>query len=145
MIVNELDRVLNGENMSWTLTVNLVEKSGECSGFARAGRTGNKDQTVGSIAKFDEWNGKVELIDGNDIKGYGSKDNGDAVTLIEYIDAKAREPLDAEREIYLVPVFEVGFLWLTHEAVRIALCVFGGETRVVREFAQFAINSNARR
>ena len=55
MTVNEFDWVLNGENVSWTLTVNLVQQGGECSGFARAGRAGNENQAVGSIAKFDEW------------------------------------------------------------------------------------------
>ena len=81
---------------------------------------------MGFIAKFDEWAGKVEFIGGNDIKGYGSKYNGDTVTLIKDIYAKAGNSLDAESEIYLVPVFEVGFLWWTHETVGVVLCVFGG-------------------
>ena len=99
----------------------------------------------GLCAKFDEWTGKVEFFCGNDVKGYRSKDNGDTVTLIKYIDAKARKPLNAEREIYLVPVFEVGFLRWTHETVGVGLCVFSRETRVVRKFAEIAVDSYARR
>ena len=59
MTVNEFDWVLNSENVAWTLAVNLVQKGGECSGFARAGRTGNENQAVGSLRKVRrvDWEG----------------------------------------------------------------------------------------
>src|SRR5215217_2291409 len=145
MTVDEFDWVFNRENVCWTLTVNLVQQCGERSGFPRACRTGNENQAIWSIAKFNELGRQVEFIGENDIEGYCSKDNGDAVTLIKYIHAKAGKPLDAEREIYLVAIFEVGFLRLTHETVGVGLCVFGRETQVVGEFAQIAVNSYARR
>ncbi len=51
VVVQELDRVFDGDHVLFALVVDLVEHGGERGGFARAGRAGDEHQTARLVAQ----------------------------------------------------------------------------------------------
>ncbi len=50
--VDELDRILDGDDMLMPLAVNFVDHGSERGGFARTGGAGDQNQPGGSGAEF---------------------------------------------------------------------------------------------
>ena len=116
-LVNELDRVLDGEDVALLVFVDLVDHRGERRGLARTRRTGHEDDAARLIDDLGEDLGCPELLKRQDLRGDRAHHRRRPAVLHEGVHAKARESRYREGEIALEVLLVVLPLPVVHDVV----------------------------
>jgi hypothetical protein len=117
VLVHELDRILDREDVLTALAVDLVEHRRQRRGLAAAGRPGDEHETARPVGERGEHCWQVELLEAADLLRNQPVDRRDRPALVEHVAAEARQPLDAEREVELHVLFEALLLRVGEHAV----------------------------
>ena len=118
VLVDVLDRILDGEDVIVALGVDLVDHRGERRRLAAAGRTGDQHQAARPLGERGEHRREPEVAERADLLGNQSVDRADRAALVEHVAAEARaDRLDAEREVELLRFLEALLLRIGEHAV----------------------------
>jgi hypothetical protein len=69
VVVNELDRFLDGDDVAAEVGIDVIEQGGEGGGLAGAGGAGDEDETAAEVAEFFDDGGNAELLERGDLVG----------------------------------------------------------------------------
>src|SRR4051794_40181373 len=117
MLVHELDRILDREDVVVSFLVDLVDHRRERRRLARSGGTRDEHETAWALGEVGEHRREIELGEAADLLGNEAIDRSYRAALVEHIAAKAREPLDAEGEVELEGLLETLLLRVGQHAV----------------------------
>ena len=117
MLVDELDRILDGENVILPLLVDLVDHRRQRGGLTGSGRTGHQHEAARPLGERREHLRQVQLLEAADLLRNQPVDRADRAALIEHVHAEARQALDAEREVELQRLLESLLLRVGQHAV----------------------------
>jgi hypothetical protein len=115
--VQELDRVLDGDDVVGAVVVAVIDHAGERSRLAGAGRARHQHQPAWQHAQVAEDLRRVQVIQREDGGGDVAEHRPRAAVLVEGIDTKARQLRNLEGEVGLEE-FLVGLaLLVVHDVV----------------------------
>ena len=118
VLVDVLNRILDGEDVLVPLRVDLVEHRRQRRRLAAAGGAGDQHQAARPIREVGEHRRQAELAEGADFFRNQPVDRADRAALVEDVAAEARaDRLDAEREVELHRFFEALLLRVGQHAV----------------------------
>ena len=106
VLVQELDRVLDRDDVELLLAVDLVDHRGLRRRLAGAGRAADEDQAARLVAEELDDRRQPELLEAQDLVGDLPVDAGDGAALHEVVGAETGHALDAEGEIELEILLE---------------------------------------
>ena len=101
-----LDRVLDGENVSRTMGVAMIEHRCQGGRFPRSGRADDEHQTTSFHDQVGQYRGQHQRIEWRDIAGDVTYDDRDRAALPEQIDPEVPETGYPERDVHLLRFFE---------------------------------------
>ncbi len=140
-LMQELDRIFDGEDVLVSFTVDLVDHGGQCRRFPAAGRPGDQDKTARLVAQLFHDRRQIQALKSLDFERDETEHRPDRAALGEHVGAEPAQVFDAERKIYFPFFFELMFLTVGHHAV----CESFGVRRVQRllvDGAQLAVDAN---
>ena len=115
--VQELDRVLDGEDVGVDVLVDVVAHGSQRRRFARPGRTGAQNQAARTGRQLGKYARRGQLLQRQHFRRNCPEGDGGAALLVERIDAKAGEIGNAEGKVAFEH-FLVGFaLRVAHDVV----------------------------
>src|SRR5262249_48511591 len=88
VIVQKLDRVLDGDHVLFAFAVDLVQHGGERGGLTGTSRAGHQNQPTRFVAQTANYRWKAQSIESLDFPGDGTEDSADRTALIEYVAAE---------------------------------------------------------
>ncbi len=144
VLVQVLDRVLDGEDVGLALDVDLVDHRGQGRRLAAAGGAGHEHQTARPLGQLADDRRQPELIEGPDPLGNQTVDRADGAALVEEVAAEAGQAADAEREVQLLRLLEALLLRIGQHAVGQRLGVGRRQLRMFHP-AQFTVDAHHRR
>jgi hypothetical protein len=144
VLVDELDRVLDGEDVLVPLGVDLVDHRRQRRRLARAGGTGDQDQPARTLGQIGQHLRQAELAEALDDLGDDAVDGGDGAALVEHVAAEARDAADAERKVQLQRFLEPLLLQVGEDAVDQPLGLGRAERRQV-ERLEVPVDADLRR
>ena len=144
VLVDVLDRILDGDDVLAPLGVDLVDHRRQRRRLAAAGRAGDEDQPARPLGEVADDRRQPELVERLDLLGNDAVDGGDGAALVEDVAAEARDASDAEREVELERLLEPLLLRVGQHAVGQRLGVGGAERRQVEDL-QLAVHADLRR
>src|SRR5205807_2960061 len=83
VLVDELDRVLNSDDVVMALAVDLVNHGSQRGGLSRTGRPGHQYQATRLLAELGDDGRKPELLERFDLEGNYAEDRRGGAALIE--------------------------------------------------------------
>ncbi len=113
--MQELDRILDGNDVRRSFLVPMVDHGGEGRGFAAAGRADHQDQAAAQHDQILELVRHAEIFEGRQLGRDIAQDHGDVAALMEDVDAEPSEPGFGDGEIDLEFTRELLQLRLVHE------------------------------
>jgi hypothetical protein len=99
------------------ILVDLVDHGRERGALARAGGTGHEHEAARLLRHLPDDVGQLQVVERLDVEGNLPDDHRHAAALLEAVAPKAREVLDAEREIQLVLHLEALLLVLREDGI----------------------------
>ena len=132
VLVDELDRLLDGEDVPAVMVVDVVDDARERGGFARAGRPGDEDQAEPELDELEHGVGQAELLEGHHLVRDHAHDAADAELLHQVIRAEARVPGNGVREVHVAIPDEILPLLGRAELREDFAEAFVGQDRLVR-------------
>jgi hypothetical protein len=117
MLVHELDRIFNGEDVIVALLVDLVDHGRQRRGLTGSRRTGDQHETARPLGERGQHLRQVQILEAADLFRNQSVHRADRPALIEHVHAEASQPLDAEGEVELEGLLEPLFLCVGEHAV----------------------------
>ena len=141
VLVHELDRVLDGEDVIVALAVDLVDHRRQRRRLARSGRAGHQHQAARPLGQLRQHRRQAQILEASDLLGNQPVDGADGAALVEHVAAEARQPLDAEREVELERLLEALLLRVGQHAVGQLLGVGGRQVGPV-EALQVAVHAH---
>ena len=117
MLVHELDRVLDREDVVVPLLVDLVDHRRQRGGLTGSRRPGHQHETARPLGQRGQHLRQVQLLEAADLLGNQPVDGADRAALVEHVDAEAGQALDAEREVELERLLESLLLGVGEHAV----------------------------
>ena len=132
VLVHELDRILDREDVVLPLLVDLVDHRRQRRRLAAAGRAGDEDEAARPFGQRRQHRREAQLVERADLFRDQPVDRADRAALVEHVAAEAREPLDAEREIEFERLLEPLLLRVGQHAVGRAAWCRRGSTRAAR-------------
>ena len=96
VVVEEFDRIFNGQNMIVAFNIDLIDHRGERGRFTRTGRASNKDQAARLFAHVRNYRRQTESVERLDLIWYRAENRADRAFLIKEIGTKARHSFKAE-------------------------------------------------
>src|SRR5690606_6689838 len=121
VLVHELDRVLDGDDVAGGVLVAVVDERGERGGFARARAAPEEDQAVFFHHQPGQYLGKAEVLPLRDLGLDGTADHAHFAALLEDIDAEAAHVVEHQRHVALGALVPVTALVLAHDRERYLL------------------------
>ena len=91
VLVEVLDRILDGEDVLVALGVDLVDHRRERRRLAAAGRAGDEHEAARPLGERGEHRRQAELVEAADLLGDQPVDGADRAALVEDVAAEARE------------------------------------------------------
>ncbi len=117
VLVDVLDRILDGQDVLVALVVDLVEHRGQRRRLAAAGRPGDQHEPARPLGQRREHLRQAEILEALDLLGNQPVDGADRAALVEDVRAEPRDAADAEREVELERLLEALLLRVGHDAV----------------------------
>ena len=145
ILVQELDRILDGENVSRTGAIDVIDHRRERRRLARAGDPGHEDEATLLFAKPLHRRWQVELLEAGHLGRNDAEHHAGGAALLEDVHPIAHAVGCAVREVALVVLVEVVALLLVHEIEREGADHLGGERGRVAQRAQVALDAKHRR
>ncbi len=115
--VHELDRILDGQNVSMIVLVDMIDHRRQCRRFARTGRTGNQHDATRILGNILEYFRAIQIFERQHLGRNGPENRCGATILDEGINPEARQIGDFEREIALQILFVVLALPVVHDVI----------------------------
>jgi hypothetical protein len=100
--MQELDRVLDGDDVLGLGCVDAVDHGRERRRLARAGRPGDEDDSALLVGELTDHRRELQLLDGLDLVRDGAQDERRRAALVKGVHAKTREARHREGEVHLV-------------------------------------------
>ena len=107
VVVQELDRILDRDDVIGARAVDLVDDRGERRRLARAGRAGDEDEPARLRRQLVEARRKAELLERANVRGDRAERRGEALALVVRVDAEAGEAANAVGEVELAVELEM--------------------------------------
>src|SRR5581483_2479431 len=101
MVVEELNRILDGDHVLFAFVVDLVEHGGERGRFAGTGRTRYQNQAARLVAQTFDDSRQAERVESLQFPGNCSKNGADGAALIEKIAAEPRQIFESKGKVQL--------------------------------------------
>ena len=139
-----LDRILDGEDVVLPLDVDLVDHGGQGRRLAAARRPGDQHQSAWPLRELGNHRRKPQVVEGANLLGNESVDGARRTALTEDVAAKTGQPLDAEREVELLRLFEPLLLRIGEHAVHQLLRLGWSQFRKGQAF-QLPVHADLRR
>jgi hypothetical protein len=117
VLVEELDRVLDREDVLLALLVDDVHHRGERGRLARAGRAGDEHEPARLARELLQHLGQAQLLELRDAVGDQPEGRGDRTALEEDVDAEAGDAGHGVREVDLLARLEALALIVVEDAV----------------------------
>ena len=119
--MDELNGLLNGNDVSAKVGVDVIEKGGQCGGLAGAGGAGDQDEAAAQVAKlFDDWR-DAELFKGGNFSGDDPKNRAVAELLAKVVAAEPAVGVhligEVEISLFTIPLPGTRFANLTHHGL----------------------------
>ena len=110
IVVDELDRVFDGDDVIGARLVDVVDHRAERRRLARTGRAGDEHQPFLQLAQPEHVGRQPELLGGQDVGGDDAEDRPGAVTIAEHVRPEPRQASDFVGEVGIVArlVFRAG-------------------------------------
>ncbi len=121
VMMQDLDRVLDRDDMTLARGVDVVDHGCESGRLSRAGRAGDENKTARLIGQPPDDRRKPELLHGSAIGGHTAHRHPHAATLLEDVDTESTDPLERVGEVGFPVVLERLRLALVHHAPSQAL------------------------
>ena len=129
VLVHELDRVLDGDDVPGGVLVAVADHRRQRGRFAGAGGADeNDDAALGHRQGLDDRR-QVELFDGRDARLDPAQHHAHLVALVEAADAEAADAGHADREIALVGLLELLALRRRHHVQHQVAALLRGQRR----------------
>src|SRR5690242_8072492 len=94
VLVHELDRIFDGDDVIMALSVDLVEHRRQSCRLARAGGTGDQNQPAWFVTELgDDWR-QVQLIKRPNLEGNDTEYRAGGATLVKQISAESGKALE---------------------------------------------------
>ena len=143
-IVDELDRVFDGQDVTVQIGVDVIDHRGECGRLAGARRPGYQHEAARRLADVLKITRKSEVLERQHLGGNRPEHDACAAILNEAIHAKACEVRDREREVDLERFFVRLALRIGHDVVHHPMHVLVLERREV-DATDIAVDAYHRR
>jgi len=115
LFVYKLDRVLDGNDMTFEGRVQIIGHARQGGGFVGAGRTGGEDRSFFFVAPLvNDWQYAEFSLD-DDLHQNVLKHGAESPLLHEHVDAKSGNVAKFERRVALLFFFKVFPLYVTHQ------------------------------
>src|SRR5690606_12154218 len=115
--VQELDRILDGEDVAGRVAVAVVDHRRQRGRLAGTGGTDHQHQAALLHHDVLEDLGQLQLVDGGDLALDGADHHADLTALLEHVHAEAAGVLHRDRHVELEVAFELGHLALVHQRI----------------------------
>ena len=105
--MQDLDRVLDGDDVHLAGGVDVVDHRGQGRRLARAGRSGDEHETAGLVGEAGEHDRQAQVVHRRRRAAHPPEDHGHAAALAEGVHAEAADAVDHVGEVGLVVALEV--------------------------------------
>ncbi len=116
-LVNEFDRVLDGEDVVVLGVVQVIEHRRQGGRLARTGRPGDQHQPAWHVGDLAEDFAHAEVFHGQHLGRNGPEYCTSTAILVEGVDPEARHTRHLEREVGLEKLLEILALLVVHDVV----------------------------
>jgi hypothetical protein len=101
MLMQILDRILNGEDVSAMMAIAMIEHRGERGRFARTGRADHQDQAARQHHQIAQYRRQSQVFDFRNLGGDVADGNRHFTALPIHVDAKAADARWRDTKIHL--------------------------------------------
>src|SRR5580704_6484009 len=143
VVVEEFDRILDGDHVLFALCVDLVEHSGERGGLTGTRRPGNKHKTARFVAQTTNDVRQAERVEALDFPRNGTEHSAHGSALVKDVAAETSKIFQAEGEVQLEVFLEAMLLRIGQHAICQRLGVGGSQRRHIQR-TKTAVNADAR-
>ena len=144
MLMNEFDRVFDGDDVPFPLAVDLVDHRGECRRFSRACWSCYENETTRLFRHLCNCGRKSQVLECLDRERNLSDDHRHASALPEAVSTETCETGNSKREIELVLHLETLFLRLSQNRVSELERVFRAENAAGMRARDLTIDTELR-
>ena len=146
VLVHELDRVLDGDDVIGALAIDVVDHRAQRRRLARPGRPGDQHQSLAQAAQLEDVRRQPEVLGAQDLRRDDAEHRAAALAIEEHVGAEAGEALDLVGEVGVVALRELGAIDLRRDRLHQRHHVVVGQRRRVRfERQDVAVLANQRR
>ena len=142
VLVQELDRVLDRQDVALARGVDRVDQCRESRALARPGRAGHEHQTARELCKPCGHRWESELVDASDRLRYQPVDRRYVTSLFEHVAPKARSTGDTERDVEFARLLEQVLLTVGQQAVHQPLGLVSGQGLMVIQPVELTVDTN---
>ncbi|MNS52212.1 hypothetical protein D3C72_849220 [compost metagenome] len=113
--MDELHRILDGDDVATAVAVAMVDEGRERGGLARAGAADEEHQAALLHDGVEQHRGKLQVLEAGDLCLDVARHQGDLVALLEDVDPKAAYLGQGDGEVHLQLLLELLLLLRVHE------------------------------
>ncbi|MNC22562.1 hypothetical protein D3C75_705660 [compost metagenome] len=113
--MDELHRILDGDDVAAAVAVAMVDEGRERGGLARAGAADEEHQAALLHDGVEQHRGKLQVLEAGDLCLDVARHQGDLVALLEDVDPKAAYLGQGDGEVHLQLLLELLLLLRVHE------------------------------
>ena len=121
--VQVFDRVLDGEDVTRLLLVDLVDHRGERRALARTGGAHDEHESVRLVQQVDRGQRRAELVEVADTVGHHAQGEGERAALLEGVGAESSDVGETEAEVDLTVFVDLLLLTVVEQREHHALGV----------------------
>ena len=118
VLVDELDRVFDGDDVTLTIAVAVINECRQRGGLAGAGTPDKNDQAAQGHRDVFQYRRQAELVEGRYDQVDGAADDGDLALLYQSADTEAADSRRRDGEVAFLCGFEIGGLPIVHDRTR---------------------------
>ena len=145
ILVHELDRILDGDDVRRVGAVDVVDHRRQRRRLARAGDAGDEDEPALLLAQLGHHRRQVQLVEPRHLGRDDAQDHAGLPALLEHVDAVAHAVGRAVREVGVVVLLEDLALPVAHQVDGEGADDLRRQRRRVAQRAQVALDAKDRR
>ncbi len=115
--MNELHRILDGDDVAAVVAVAMVDEGRQRGGFARARAADEQHQAAFLHDGVEQHGGQFEILEAGDLGLDVARHQGNIVALLEDVDPKATHLRQGDGKVHLQLLLELLLLFKIHDAV----------------------------